>query len=163
MESGTLFCLASQFPASRYALGHESGALRGFRQIGLHHYLSQKPVLRWLLVNNRPNDNYLNRFLIRDGKILKDDILPELFPVFVNTSTQLITQMRLESRTTSEAVCMKCDSASYNPTLYFMVDKDQIKLDSVTTIRENEKYWGKFYGYKQDESLILVPIPNRHK
>ncbi len=116
-----------------------------------------------LLVNNRPNDNYLNRFLIRDGKILKDDILPELFPVFVNTSTQLITQMRLESRTTSEAVCMKCDSASYNPTLYFMVDKDQIKLDSVTTIRENEKYWGKFYGYKQDESLILVPIPNRHK
>ena len=116
-----------------------------------------------LVWNDRPSSNKYLRFLINKNKLLSIDTLPILSPSFPSKEKVSGNEEFYSGyMDAAEAVCMNCDSVIYNPKLYFRITDQGLKLDSSKTEMENEKYFGKFYGYSASYE-IKIRVPKNKK
>ncbi|MFZ4402226.1 MAG: hypothetical protein ACOYO1_19500 [Bacteroidales bacterium] len=107
-------------------------------------------------INDRPNKNYLKRFLIKNDKLIKLDTLPTFFCKAKN----------LDNDTTLEYAAIwefgeEWDDSTnqrltvYNPIIYYELTQKGLQLDSSLTIERNKMIYGKFYGYNYNERIAI--------
>lgn len=57
----------------------------------------------------------------------------------------------------NEVYCVGCDSAYYNPLLFYEITKNGVQLDSAVTKKWIEEHYDSFYGFRPNKKLI-VPL-----
>lgn len=106
----------------------------------------------YLKIFDAPDYNKLFGFVIANNKIVKRDTLPFIQP---KNKKKYFGILHI-----TETPCDNCDSCYYNPQLFYSLTSRGFVLDSVLTIEENRKFWGKFYGFNQRLDLIIPCPPN---
>lgn len=109
-------------------------------------------------INDRPNKNYLNRFFIKENKLVGQDKLPtfEGKPIDINKDG---IKEYAGYWDYSQVWGEDHNLTAYNPILYYSVTTKGLILDSLLTRERNEMIYGKFYGFafsENDKQIIHV-------
>ncbi len=105
-------------------------------------------------INNRPNKNYLKRFIFSQDKLLHTDSLP----TFISTASNLDTDANLEFAgylVVEETWGDNNEFIAYNPIIYYELLPNGIVLDSALTHAKNQAIYGQFYGYSYNENIEI--------
>jgi hypothetical protein len=105
-------------------------------------------------VFDAPDFDKIHGFYINSDKITSIETFPDFSMELRNSNDQLNSTLSGYMHI-SEAPCENCDSCYYNPKLYYKLGPKGVYLDSLLTEKENEKRWGKFYGFNLTEKVIL--------
>lgn len=103
-----------------------------------------------LYVNDRPNIEKLRMLVIKDNKIVKD----ELLPYFNSDPKDIDGDNKMEwvgIMNNYEMFGENYKYMPYNPILVYEYDDDGIRLDSTKTIQINTTVYEKFYGFLYSE------------
>ena len=110
-------------------------------------------------INNRPSKNYLNRFIIRDDKLIEQDNLP----VFEAESKDINNDGIKEYSGIwhySQIWGENNNITAYSPILYYSVTETGLQLDSTLTRERNELIYGQFYGFlfseKYEQPISII-------
>jgi hypothetical protein len=110
---------------------------------------------------NRPNKNLIYKCYIKNHKLVRIDTIP----TFISVPKNLDIDENLEYAGIwdySEVWGDSIEVTGYNPIIYYEITKEGIVIDSLTTIIENRKIYGNFYGF-DDTNEIEFPYKENDK
>jgi hypothetical protein len=105
-------------------------------------------------VNDRPAKNFLKLFKIQNDRVVSIDKLP----TFNSGPSNLDADTNFEFISTGEWGELWGDNGdltAYNPALVYEDSPEGFRLDTALTIKKNTEKYGKFYGYKYDEKVVI--------
>jgi hypothetical protein len=116
-------------------------------------YTAGQSDLILIQYDNRPDLNQTLAIHFQNGILKGLDTIPQID----NKPKDLDHDSFIEFYGTlhlTDAYCLDCDSAYYNPSLVYKFTEEGLKLDSINTIVINKMIWGDFYGYKEQKKIL---------
>ncbi|MDP1726652.1 MAG: hypothetical protein Q8M15_07700 [Bacteroidota bacterium] len=115
--------------------------------------LKNNQYLIFLEIFDAPDINKLLVINIKDGKYIKQQLLP----FFDTDPSNLDIDENMEFQGTMNTIegFGSGDSCYYNPELYYELTDQGIELDTILSKKMITKVWGGFYGYEQSDKIIL--------
>jgi hypothetical protein len=116
--------------------------------------LNNETIEILIKVFDAPDYDKIHGLYICGDKLMVTKVYPD-FSTDLKKSFTTLNSILGGYMNISESPCENCDSCYYNPKLFFRFGANGVYLDSLLTKQENEKQWGKFYGFHLTEKVIL--------
>lgn len=101
-------------------------------------------------INDRPFNNYLRRFFVKDNQLVKQDKLPMFVGKAMDTNHDGIKEYAGYWQD-SEVWGPQNSLTAYNPVIIYAVRENGLQIDTALTIERNTGIYGQFQGYFYNE------------